>query len=48
MRGAAMVELFVAKAGTWTVIATDPAGRTCVVARGKDWFSIVPVSGEPA
>ena len=47
-RGAAMVELFVAEAGGWTVIVTDPEGRACVVASGKDWFSIVPVSGEPA
>lgn len=47
-RGAAMVELFVAEAGTWTVIATDPEGRTSVVASGKNWFSIAPVTGEPA
>ena len=47
-RGAAMVELFVAEAGGWTVIVTDPEGRACVVATGRDWFAIVPVSGEPA
>ena len=47
-RGAAMAELFVAETGTWTVIVTDPQGRACIVASGKDWSSITPVSGEPA
>ena len=47
-RGAAMMELFVAEAGSWTVIVTDPQGRACVVASGKDWFAIAPVTGEPA
>ena len=46
--GAAMVELFVAEAGGWTVIVTDPEGRSCVVATGRDWFAVVPVSGDPA
>ena len=47
-RGAAMVELFVAETGTWTVMVTDTAGRTCIVATGKDWIQIAPLLGDPA
>ena len=47
-RGAAMVELFVAATGTWTVMVTDPQGRACIVASGKDWIHIAPLLGDPA
>ena len=47
-RGTAMVGLFVAEAGTWTIIATDPQGRACVVAAGQNCFSVTPIVGDPA
>ncbi len=35
--GEAMVELFVSEGGTWTVVLTDTAGLSCVIASGEDW-----------
>jgi hypothetical protein len=32
-----VVELFVSPSGSWTILATDTQGRTCVVASGEAW-----------
>ena len=37
-----LLELFVSATGTFTVVATNPQGLSCVVAVGTDWE--VPVS----
>jgi hypothetical protein len=35
----AVLEIYVSGAGTWTIIATDTGGNSCVVSAGKDWDS---------
>lgn len=32
-----LVELFVSKAGTWTMLVTHPSGMSCIVAAGQSW-----------
>ncbi|WP_379065669.1 hypothetical protein ACHMW4_13615 [Mesorhizobium sp. UC22_110] len=34
---AAVVEIYVSMAGTWTVLMTDVSGRTCIVGAGEGW-----------
>lgn len=36
-REGALIEVFASQRGTWTMIATAPTGRSCVVATGMDW-----------
>jgi hypothetical protein len=43
-----MVELFVGKTGTWTVVVTDTQGRSCVVANGDGWTGVPLLAGDPA
>lgn len=35
----AVMEIFVAKSGTWTIIVTDVSGTSCIVAAGNNWES---------
>ncbi|MCV3207977.1 hypothetical protein OHD62_15140 [Mesorhizobium sp. YC-39] len=37
----AVMEVFVAKSGTWTIVVTDLAGRSCLVAAGDNWENVV-------
>ncbi len=46
--GKAMFELFVSKSGSWTVLASDPSGRSCGVAIGESWQRIALPVGDPA
>ncbi|MGH6854019.1 MAG: hypothetical protein ACREDX_00680 [Aestuariivirga sp.] len=32
-----LVELFVSKSGTWTMLVTQPSGKSCIVAAGQSW-----------
>lgn len=32
-----LVELFVSKSGSWTMIMTSPNGTACIVATGQSW-----------
>ena len=46
-----LMELWVSEAeGTWTILLTQPDGRTCVMASGTHWLerNVMPVAGEPA
>ncbi len=45
--GKAMVELFVSESGSWTVLVSDPSGRSCVVAIGESWQHIPLLVGDP-
>ena len=47
-RGTAMLELFVSKSGSWTVLVSDPKGRSCILAAGEDWHQEKPIFGDPA
>jgi hypothetical protein len=40
MGQAGLVEFYVSKSGTWTVIVSSPSGRTCIVAAGHSWDDI--------
>lgn len=35
-----LMEVLTSSKGTWTVLLTTPAGRTCVVAAGTAWESL--------
>lgn len=41
--GKTMAELFVSTSGTWTVVVTNTAGTSCIVASGENWFDIPAV-----
>ena len=45
---AAVVELFVSEAGTWTIIVTRTSGVSCMVSAGQGWETVPPLFGEPA
>lgn len=48
-QGANVVELFVSKSGSWTVLLSFPAGHSCLIAAGENWqFKSVLPLGEPA
>ena len=33
---------------SWTIVATSPKGQSCILATGKHWQSVEPVSNDPA
>ncbi|APG83911.1 hypothetical protein [Sinorhizobium americanum] len=39
----AVMELYAADSGTWTLVITDVSGRSCVILAGKSWETIIPV-----
>jgi hypothetical protein len=46
-----VLEVFASAKGTWTVVVTDPEGRTCLVASGRSWEDLreaLPPEGEAA
>ena len=32
-----LIEVFVSKKGSWTIIISDPSGRSCVASAGQNW-----------
>lgn len=40
----AIMELFVSQSGTWTILATDTAGTSCIIAAGKAWDEAAPTA----
>lgn len=48
LNGMRMIELFVSETGSWTVLASDPTGLSCVVASGEGWQGTTKLVGEPA
>lgn len=43
--GEAMVELFANKEGSWTLVVTDVAGQSCIIATGDAWQKVVTPIG---
>lgn len=37
-----LVEFFVSKKGTWTMLTTTPNGQSCILAAGNSWEEILP------
>ena len=46
--GKQMLEVLVSETGSWTVLVSDPQGRSCVVANGENWQAKTLVFGDPA
>lgn len=45
----ALIEHYKTKSGsTWTILATDPSGKACIIAAGKDWidFAVTPAGDD--
>ena len=45
--GKAMFELFVSENGTWTVVVSEPRGRSCILASGESWEHLPLLIGDP-
>lgn len=43
--GASVIEFFVSKDGSWTILESFPSGRACSRAHGKSWFHVPPERG---
>ena len=43
-----VMEIFVSKSGTWTVLSISPDGAACVVAAGKNWRDVPWEPGTPS
>ena len=39
-----LMEIFVSRAGTWTILITTVAGQSCIIGAGEGWE---PVPSEP-
>jgi len=39
-----VIEVFVSKSRSWTIIISDRSGRSCVVSTGRDWTDVDPNS----
>ncbi len=48
LNGKKMFELFISEKGSWTMLISDPQGRSCVVASGEYWQGITALVGDPA
>ena len=48
VNGKKMIELFISEKGSWTMLISDPRGRSCVVASGEYWQGITALVGDPA
>lgn len=42
-----VLEVFVSDAGTWTIIATDTNGNSCVISAGEGWDNTAVVARLP-
>ncbi|OOG66854.1 hypothetical protein BLJAPNOD_03532 [Ensifer sp. M14] len=38
----AVMEIYAADSGTWTLVVTDVTGRSCVILAGKSWEALPP------
>ncbi len=48
LNGKKMFELFISEKGSWTMLISDPQGRSCIVASGEYWQGITALIGDPA
>ncbi len=35
-----LIEVFTSKAGSWTILVTQPKGATCIIGAGQSWEDI--------
>lgn len=49
IEGLAMMEAYVSERGTWTIVVTNSAGLTCLMAAGHAWDELPPLKkGKPS
>ncbi len=48
VNGTAVIEVFVSKQGTWTILATGTDGQSCVVSAGEAWELNLAALGDGA
>lgn len=48
VNGDAVIEVFVSRTGTWTILATGTDGQSCVVSAGENWELNIAALGEGA
>ena len=46
--GKLMIELLVGESGSWTMLASNPNGLSCIMANGEDWQGLTVLVGDPA
>ncbi len=46
--GKRMLELFVSETGSWTLMISEPNGRSCVLGSGESWHQLPLLVGDPA
>ncbi len=46
--GKRMLELFVSEKGSWTLMISEPNGRSCVLTSGESWQQLPLLIGDPA
>lgn len=42
-----VIEVLTSEKGTWTIIVTNPDGRSCLIAAGEDWEAIERIAMDP-
>lgn len=42
------MQLFVSRAGTWTILVTKVDGQACIVASGENWENLPGIDPRPA
>ncbi len=48
LNGKRIIELLVSEKGSWTVLISDPNGRSCIMASGGNWQGMKVLVGDPA
>lgn len=43
-----LMEIYVSKKGSWTILVTSPKGRSCIIASGHTWDQSVEFKGPEA
>ena len=42
-----VIEVLTSEKGSWTIIVTNPDGRSCLIAAGEDWEAIERIAMAP-
>ncbi|MBL4875101.1 MAG: hypothetical protein JKY10_01195 [Cohaesibacteraceae bacterium] len=44
-----LMEIYVSKKGSWSILMTTTKGKSCIIAAGNNWVdAVVKVAGDPA
>ena len=42
-----IIEVLTSEKGTWTIIVTNPDGKSCLIAAGEDWEAVERLAMDP-